>query len=134
MSSIFLVVDDASCRPSIFPDQCPLVAIYISTDLRVIMMRGNEAQNYARDLRQRDSDRWRIYRRLDLNYWAWLNSRMPAAEQAHADGRINSDVLAGARNAIALCEVWIQQIYTKQQISVAISNTKTYQPPAKIAA
>ena len=136
-SSVLVHIDTATSRPSLLFERCPLIVLFVSTDLQVIWMRGEEAQIYGRDIRQRDHDRTRLYRRLDLVYFIWLRSQMAIAEQHHAAGRISDHHLAVAHDRMALCQTWIEQQFTPKQIATAShAGASTYHPPvmARIAA
>ena len=115
---------------------CPLVVLYVSADMRVIWMGGKEAQYYARDLYQQDSDRLRHYRRLGLPYYVWLAERMHAAALHHQAGRITDQAMGSARMRMDLVQTWIELFYTQQQITAALSaGARSYAGPAvKVAA
>ncbi len=65
------------------PADAPQPALYVSTELD--LRRADDARQWPRDALIEGQ----VYRRLDPEYFAWLHSRMTAAQSAHRSGRLS---------------------------------------------
>jgi len=132
MSSCLVVRMPCLRRP--FQSDRFLVRVaYVSTDLRVMTIPAREAMTLAEDLRQQDSDRMRIYRRLTLHYWLWLCMRMDEVESSTAKGKYSAQSIQYARQVMAFCDEWILSAYKPKQIIAAKeAGLDGYRPPIQV--
>jgi len=107
--------------------------VYVSTDMHVMTIPARDAMTLANDLVQQDGNKRRTYRRLTLRYWAWLRAQLSRAAAMVDDGRVSPEAYRAASLRMALCDHWIEEGYTADQINAATTAAPIdYQPPQRI--
>lgn len=108
--------------------------LYVSSDLIAMIIPARDAQAWGRDMRQGDGDRMRVYRRLDLPYYAWLHRRMDEARRLHAQGQIPDATWQVARARFSTIWRFSTQRWSSADIAQAIAHLPAaYVAPARAA-
>jgi hypothetical protein len=107
---------------------------YVSSDLIMQVIPAQDAMIWAHDLRQVDEDRPRIYRRLDLAWYAWLHRRMTEARAMHAQGQIPEALWQISRTRFNAVWAVANRRWSSASIAQAIAKLPaTYVAPARAA-
>lgn len=101
-------------------------ALYVSTSLAT--WRTGQSKGIARDFQIDDT----CYRRLDLEYYAWLRSRMHMGKLACAAGRLPEKSFDELRAKFNTVHEWAMGHFGKAVVAEAVNNlnARDYQPPA----
>lgn len=80
--------------------------LYVSPDLIMLHVPQFEAEWLAADLSQKDDDKWRVYRRIDPMWYAYLSDRMRRLSHKFTSNEIPPATWSAMRNRFALIWCW----------------------------
>ena len=108
----------------LFQVQVQLVP-YVSTDLRMVELTTLDAT--ARDILQEDIP----YRRLDADYFIWIEQTVAQVQKAHSQGRIPHKAYSGLMNRYRGIQKWTEDNISKKDLKAAKkrSSLAKYSPP-----
>ncbi len=98
---------------------------YVSTDLRMIELT-------ARDARRQDMIiEGTSYRRLDAQYFAWIERRIELARKAAKDGKIKGDALQALITRYQAVKDWVDENIDLKYLTAArkLFESASYTPP-----
>lgn len=98
---------------------------YVSTDLRMIELTTREAKQ--RDMVVDNTS----YRRLDAQYFVWIEGRMRVAQNAVQKGRLTEDALQALTLRFEPIRDWVNENIDDRSLATArkLSDSNSYNPP-----
>jgi len=108
----------------LFQEQVQLVP-YVSTDLRMVELTAPDVT--SRDIIREDIP----YRRLDADYFVWIEQTVSQVQKAHAQGRIPQKAYSGLMNRYRVIQKWTEDNICKKDLDAARkrSSLAEYSPP-----
>jgi len=108
----------------LFQKQVQLVP-YVSPDLKLMELPISETHH--QDVIYEGV----TFRRLDADYFVWIEKTVTLVQKAHARGRIPQNAYSGLMNRYRVVQKWIEANISKKDLNAARkrSNLAEYSPP-----
>ncbi len=110
---------------SLFQQELVQSIPYVSTDLRMIELTTRDARNQDMLI---DGT---TYRKLDAQFFIWIEGRMELAEKAAQNGKISDDAIQALLSRFQQIKDWVDENIDERNLSAArrLFESSNYSPP-----